>query len=382
MLLRDSELGASVPNGWAAQTEAMMARRREAWSSFARVVVAVGAAVFLILSFGPGTEAQTLMNGAGATFPYPIYSKWFDEYAKIDRSARFNYQSIGSGGGIRQIAERTVDFGATDGPMTDEQLKKAPGELLHIPTVLGAVVVTYNLPGNPKLRFTPDVLADIFLGKITKWNDPKIAAANPGFSLPNQPIIVVHRSDGSGTTYIWVDYLSKVSDEWKTKVGRGTSVNWPVGLGGKGNEGVAGQVKNTPGTLGYVELAYAITNKLPVSSIRNQAGKFVAPSIESTSAAAAGAARDMPPDFRVSLTNAPGEDAYPAASFTWLLVYKEQRDEAKGKALVKFLEWAIHDGQKYAPALLYAPLPPQVVKMVEAKIQQITFQGKPLLSAK
>ncbi len=323
-----------------------------------------------------------LMNGAGATFPYPLYSKWFDEYAKVDKAARFNYQSIGSGGGIRQVTERTVDFGASDGPMTDEQLKKAPGELLHIPTVLGAVVVTYNLPGNPKLRFPPDVLADIFLGKITKWNDARIAAPNTGIALPNQPILVVHRSDGSGTTYIWVDYLSKVSEEWKTKVGRGTSVNWPVGLGGKGNEGVAGQVKNTPGAIGYVELAYAMTNKLPVAAIRNLAGKFVEPTIESTSAAAAAAAKDMPSDFRVSLTNAPGEEAYPAASFTWLLVYKEQRDEAKGKALAKFLEWAIHDGQKYAPSLLYAPLPSPVVKMVEAKIQQITYQGRPLLSAK
>lgn len=335
----------------------------------------------LLLAFGGGAglaSAQMLMNGAGATFPYPLYTKWFDEYAKVDRTVRFNYQSIGSGGGIRQITARTVDFGASDGPMTDEQLKKAPGELFHIPMVMGAVVATYNLPGNPKLRFAPDVLADIFLGKITKWNDPRIQAMNPEATLPNRPIIVVHRSDGSGTTYIWVDYLSKVSKEWAQKVGRGTSVNWPVGLGGKGNEGVAGQVKNTPGALGYVELAYAITNKLPVAAIRNQAGKFVAPSIESTTTAAAGAAKNMPPDFRVSLTNAPGEDAYPVAGFTWLLVYKEQQDEAKGKALVKFLGWAIHEGQKYAPGLLYAPLPSQVVRMVEAKIKAITHQGKPL----
>ncbi|HMH49053.1 MAG TPA: phosphate ABC transporter substrate-binding protein PstS, partial [Candidatus Acidoferrum sp.] len=231
-----------------------------------------------LLTFGATAAlAQSLMNGAGATFPYPIYSKWFDEYAKVEPGIRFNYQSIGSGGGIRQITERTVDFGATDGPMTDEQLKKAPGELLHIPTVLGAVVATYNLPGSPKLKFTPDVLADIFLGKITKWNDDRIRAVNAGASLPNQPILVVHRSDGSGTTYIWVDYLCKVSPEWDKQVGRGTSVKWPVGLGGKGNEGVAGQVKNTPGALGYVELAYATTNKLPVAEIRNQAGKFVEP---------------------------------------------------------------------------------------------------------
>jgi len=244
------------------------------------------------------------------------------------------------------------------------------------------VVATYNLPGSPSLRFTPDLLADIFLGNVTRWNDPRIEAANPEVPLlPNQPIIVVHRSDGSGTTYIWVDYLSKVSQEWAQKVGRGTSVNWPVGLGGKGNEGVAGQVKNTPSALGYVELAYAITNKLPVAAIRNRAGNFVQPSIESTTAAAASAAKNMPPDFRVSLTDPPGEDAYPVAGFTWLLVYKEQPDEVRGKALVRFLWWAIHDGQRYAPSLLYAPLPAQVVKMVEAKIKQITYQGKPLLPA-
>jgi len=338
----------------------------------------------LLLTFGGGAalaSAQMLMNGAGATFPYPIYSKWFDEYAKVDPSARFNYQSIGSGGGIRQITARTVDFGASDGPMTDEQLKKAPGEILHVPMVMGTVVVTYNLPGSPTLRFTHDVLADIFLGKVTKWNDPRLQAVNPEVSLPGQPIIVVHRSDGSGTTYIWVDYLSKVSKEWEKKVGRGTSVRWPVGLGGKGNEGVAGQVKNTPGALGYVELAYAITNKLPVAAIRNRAGKFVEPSIESTTAAAAGVAKSMPADFRVSLTDPPGEDVYPVAGLTWLLVYKDQQDEAKGKVLVKFLWWAIHDGQKYAPGLLYAPLPPQVVTMVEAKIKEITYQGKPLLTA-
>src|SRR4029079_19802639 len=217
--------------------------------------------------------AQTLINGAGATFPYPIYSKWFDAYTKVDPEARFNYQSIGSGGGIKQISSRTVDFGASDGPMTDEQLKGAPGELFHIPTVLGADVATYNLPGSPKLRFTPDVLAAIFLGKITKRTDPRLAADNPGVSLPNTPIVVVHRSDGSGTTYIWVDYLSKVSPEWQQKVGRGTSVNWPVGLGGKGNEGVAGQVKSTPGALGYVELAYAVQNKLPVGLVKNAAGE-------------------------------------------------------------------------------------------------------------
>jgi phosphate transport system substrate-binding protein len=325
--------------------------------------------------------AEMLMNGAGATFPYPIYSKWFEEYTKVDPGVRFNYQSIGSGGGIRQITERTVDFGASDGPMTNEQLKKAPAELLHIPTVLGAVVATYNLPGNPKLDFTGDVLADIFLGKITKWDDPRIKALNPSVNLPSQPIVVVHRSDGSGTTYIWVDYLSKVSKEWEQKVGRGTSVNWPVGLGGKGNEGVAGQVKNAPGALGYVELAYAITNKLPAAAVKNQAGKFVDATIESTTAAAAGAAASMPSDFRVSVTNAPGDQAYPIASFTWLLVYKDQGNEAKGKALVKFLWWAIHDGQKYPGTLLYAPLPAPVVKEIEAKIKEIAYSGRPLLAA-
>src|SRR5499433_2483284 len=346
-----------------------------------RVVVGVLTAVVVAwaCAAGPVTD-QLLINGAGATFPYPIYSKWFDEYAKISQGVNFNYQSIGSGGGIRQVTARTVDFGATDGPMSDEQLKAAPGELLHIPTVLGAVVATYNLPNSPKLRFTGEVLADIFLGKITKWNDDRIKALNPSASLPDQPIVVVHRSDGSGTTYIWVDYLSKVSKDWETKVGRGTSVNWPVGLGGKGNEGVAGQVKNAPGALGYVELAYAITNKLPAAAVKNAAGKFVEASIESTTAAAAGAANNMPSDFRVSLTNAPGDSSYPIASFTWLLVYKDQPDEAKGKLLVKFLWWAIHDGQKYTADLLYAPLPAPVVKQIEARIRQITFQGKPLLA--
>ena len=338
------------------------------------VVVGLGSAL--------PAAAQTLMNGAGATFPYPLYSKWFDAYTQVEPSLRFNYQSIGSGGGIRQITERTVDFGASDGPMTDEQLRKAPGALLHIPTVLGAVVTTYNLPGTPKLRFTPAILVDIFLGKVTKWNDPRMKEVNPGATLPDQPILVVHRSDGSGTTYIWVDYLSKISKEWEQKVGRGTSVNWPVGLGGKGNEGVAGQVKSTPGALGYVELAYAIQNHLPAAAVQNQAGQFVAPSIPSTTAAAAGAAATMPADFRVSLTNAPGEGAYPIASFTWLLVYKEQADPTKGLALVKFLRWAIHEGQQYTAELLYAPLPAPVVQQIEARLGQITYQGKPLLAGR
>ena len=349
---------------------------RKMWSILPMLLLAAA----MVGRPGPA-DAQMLMNGAGATFPYPIYSKWFEEYIKVDPEVRFNYQSIGSGGGIRQITERTVDFGASDGPMTDEQLKKAPGELFHIPTVMGAVVATYNLPGSPQLAFTGDVLADIFLGKITKWNDARIKALNPSATLPDQAIVVVHRSDGSGTTYIWVDYLCKISPEWEKEVGRGTSVKWPVGLGGKGNEGVAGQVKNAPGSLGYVELAYAITNKLPAARIKNQAGKLVEPTIESTTAAAAGAVKSMPADFRVSLTNAPGPDAYPIASFTWLLVYKDQSNESKGKALVKFLWWAIHDGQRHPAALLYAPLPAPVVKEIEAKIKQITFSGKPLLAA-
>jgi len=334
------------------------------------VLLALTLAIFLATP----SQAQMLMNGAGATFPYPIYSKWFDLYTKVDPSVRFNYQSIGSGGGIKQVSELTVDFGATDGPMTPEQMKDAKGgELFHIPTVMGAVVVTYNLPGAGKgLKFSGETLADIFFGKITRWNDPKIAALNPGVKLPGSDIIVVHRSDGSGTTFIWVDYLSSVSKEWEAKVGRGTSVNWPAGLGGKGNEGVAGQVKNTPGAIGYVELAYAAQNSLPYAYIKNREGRFVEPTLESTSAAAAGAAQNMPADFR-------GRDAYPIAGFTWLLVYKNQRDEVRGKALVNFLWWAIHQGQKYAPDLLYAPLPSQVVRMVEKKIQEISYRGKPLL---
>src|SRR5690349_5731033 len=338
--------------------------------------------LLMVGAFAQPAQAQTLINGAGATFPYPIYSKWFDEYTKVDPEVRFNYQSIGSGGGIKQISSRTVDFGASDGPMTDEQLKQAPAELLHIPTVLGAVVATYNLPNAPKLKFTGDVLADVFLGKITKWNDARIAALNAGVALPDQPIVVAHRSDGSGTTYIWVDYLSKVSPEWQQKVGKGTSVNWPVGLGGKGNEGVSGQVKNTPGALGYVELAYAVKNKLPVASVKNAAGKFIEPTIASTTAAAAGAAKSMPDDFRVSLTNAPGDEAYPIASFTWLLVYKDQPNEVKGRAVAKFLWWMSHEGQRYADDLLYAPLPQAVVKQIEAKIKHITYQGKPLMAAR
>jgi phosphate transport system substrate-binding protein len=343
-----------------------------------RVALFVG---ILAGAAAPAT-AQLLVNGAGATFPYPLYSKWFDEYAKVDPQVRFNYQSIGSGGGIRQILARTVDFGASDAPVSDDLLARAPGRLLHIPAVMGAVVATYNLPGAPALRFPPEALANIFLGTITRWDEPAIRAANPDVSLPGRPIIVVHRSDGSGTTAMWVDYLAKVSPEWAQRVGRGTSVNWPVGLGAKGNEGVAGLVKRTPGTLGYVEHAYAVTNGLPAAAIHNRAGRFVRPTIESTTTAAAGVAATMPADFRVSLTDAPGEAAYPVAGFTWFLVYREQPDPAKGRALVTFLWWAIHDGQAYAPELRYAPLPAAVVTRVEVQLRDITTGGRPLLAAR
>ena len=313
-----------------------------------------------------------LITGAGATFPYPLYSKWFAEYNKLHPDIRFNYQSIGSGGGIQQVTAGTVDFGASDAPLTDEELAKIP-DVVHVPTVLGAVVVTYAAPVEG-LRLTPEALAGVFLGKITKWNDPAIAAANPGKKLPGDDIAVVHRSDGSGTTNIFTDYLSKVSPEWKEKVGAAKSVKWPVGLGAKGNEGVTGLVKQTPGSIGYVELAYAKQNKLPMASIRNRAGAFVTPTLESTSHAAAGV--QMPADYRVSITDAEGKDAYPIASFTYLLVHRDLADPAKGQAIVHFLWWAEHDGQRYAAPLDYAPLPSAVVAKVEKTIQSITVQGK------
>jgi phosphate transport system substrate-binding protein len=317
-------------------------------------------------------NAETLINGAGATFPYPLYSKWFSEYAKVDPSVKFNYQSIGSGGGIKQITAQTVDFGASDKFLSDEELKGTPGKLLHIPTVMGAVVVTYNLPGVAKgLRLKSEDVADIFLGKITRWNDKRISDDNPGVKLPDQPIIVVHRSDGSGTTAIFTDYLSGVSPEWKSKAGMGASVKWPVGLGGKGNEGVAGQVKTTRNSIGYVELAYAFENKLPYASLQNRSGAFVEPSIKSTGAAAAGAARSMPADYRISLVNQPGKDAYPIVGFTWLLVYAQQKDAVKGKKLVEFLNWELKKGQKMAAAMLYAPLPENVARMVEKTVKSI-----------
>ena len=330
-------------------------------------------------STGGEASGGVKLQGAGATFPNPLYQKWFSEYNKITPTAKFDYQSIGSGGGIKQITAKTVDFGGTDAPMKDEELKAAPGELLHIPTVLGAVVVTYNVPGvQTELKLAPEGLAGIFLGHIKKWNDPAIMATNPGVSLPDKEITVVHRSDGSGTTFVWTDYLAKVSPEWKEKVGAGTAVNWPAGVGAKGNEGVTGQVKQTPNSLGYVELIYAEQNKLPYALIKNIAGEFIKPALDSITAAAASAANQMPDDLRVSITNAPGKDAYPISSFTYFLVYKEQDNEAKGKALVDFLWWATQDGQQLAKNLLYAPLPAEVVSRAGRKITSITFQGKPL----
>lgn len=337
-------------------------------------VLATLAVVSIASAAGPLT-----INGAGATFPYPLYSKWFYEYSNANPGVRFNYQSIGSGGGIKQITEGTVDFGATDAPMKEKEMAKLPGPIFHLPMAMGAVAVVYNLQGQGSgLRLTPDLLAAIFLGKITRWNDPKLAELNKTVTLPNADIVVAHRSDGSGTTDIFTNYLTAVNTEWQAKVGQGKAVNWPVGIGGKGNEGVAGVVKQTPGAIGYVELAYAKQNRMTVASLRNRDGNFVAPTIEGTSAAAAGAAGTMPADYRVSIVNAPGKDSYPIAGLTWLLVYKDQRDEAKGKALVQFLKWAIHDGQKMEAALDYAPLPKPVVEMMEKTLHQISYKGKSL----
>jgi phosphate transport system substrate-binding protein len=318
-----------------------------------------------------GVYAQLLINGAGATFPYPIYSKWFDEYAKVDPSVRFNYQSIGSGGGQKQITAQTVDFGASDGPMSDENLAKAPGKILHIPTVAGADVIAYNLPGNPKLKLNSDVIVNLFLGNITKWNDPKIAALNPGVNLPDLPVIVVHRSDGSGTTFIFTDYLSSISPVWEDTVGKGTSVKWPVGIGGKGNEGVAGQVKQLSGAVGYVELIYAKQNKMPYADVKNAAGNFITPSLDSVTAALATA--KIPDDFRFSMVNAPGDKAYPISGATWLLVYERQKDAAKGKKLVEFLNWALTKGEGMASSLDYASLPESVQQRVLERIKTIKY---------
>lgn len=328
-------------------------------------------ALFLCLALALPAFAQSTLNGAGATFPYPIYSKWFSEYHKAHSDVQVNYQSIGSGGGIRQVLAGTVDFGASDGPMTDEQLGQAKVKILHVPTVLGAVVPAYNIPGvTGEVKFTPEALAGIFLGKITTWNDKALTAANPGVNFPNQAIVVIHRSDGSGTSYIFTDYLSKVSADWKNGPGKGTSVKWPVGLGGKGNEGVAGMIRQMEGSIGYVELIYALQNKITYGSMKNPAGEFVKASLESVTTAAA-SVKSMPADFRVSITNAPGKGAYPISSFTWLLIPTKSQDPNKGKILTDLLNWCETDGQKLAADLSYAPLPDTVVAKVKEAIKQV-----------
>ncbi len=315
--------------------------------------------------------AQVTLNGAGATFPNPMYSKWFGEYNKIHHEVQINYQPIGSGGGIRQVTSGTVDFGASDMPMTDKQLQDSPVKILNIPTVLGAVVPAYNIPGvSAEVKFTPEALADIYLGKITKWNDKAITSANPGVSFPDKDIVVVHRSDGSGTSFIWTDYLAKVSPEWKSKVGSDTSVKWPAGVGQKGNDGVAGMVRQSAGAIGYIELIYAVQNKIPYGSVKNSAGNFVKASLDSVTAAAASAPK-MPDDFRVSITDAPGKNAYPISSFTWLLIPAHSKDGAKGKILAEFLNWMVTDGQTMTSALDYAPLPQNVVAKVKQAIKQV-----------
>lgn len=327
---------------------------------------------------GCGGGTATSLNGAGATFPYPLYSKWFSDYARAT-GVRINYQSIGSGGGIRQFSEGTVDFGATDGPMTDEQMAAVGGNVLHVPTILGAVVLTYNLPalGEARLRLDAATIADIFLGKVTRWNDPRLVALNPGVPLPSRDLIVVHRSDGSGTTYVFVDYLSKVSEEWRSRVGLATSVNWPTGLGGKGNEGVTQQVKQLEGSIGYVELVYALANRIPYAEVRNAAGSFVDATLESVTAAASSTPLPPSTDFRVSITNAPGAAAYPIASFTWLLVHPDNPDQAKARTLKDFLTWMISpEAQDAARGLGYAPLPAEVVELIRQRLGTLRAGGK------
>lgn len=328
-------------------------------------------AIVAMLGLTVGVHAEDI-NGAGATFPYPIYSKWFAEYNRIHPNIRINYQAIGSGGGIRQITNQTVFFGASDGPMTNQQLKAAPDHIMHFPTVLGGVVPAYNIPGvKAELKFPGPVIADIYLGKITKWNDPRIARANPGVKLPSLTITPVHRSDGSGTNYIFCDYLSKVSPEFKRRVGVSTSVDWPGGIGGKGNPGVAGLVSQTPGAIGYVELIYAIQNHIDYGSVKNHDGHYVRATLASVTAAAAGASKNMPADFRVSITNAPGENAYPISSFTWMLYYEHPKDEARARTMVDFMKWALTVGQKYCEGLGYAPLPQNVVHLEMEALEKI-----------
>lgn len=342
------------------------------------MLIAAGSALLAAgCSSGPSEDGPepVQINGAGATFPYPIYSKWFSEYNTRHPDVRINYQSIGSGGGIRQMQNGTVFFGATDGPMTDDQLAAAPGAILHLPTVVGSVVPAYNLPSvDANLQFTGPLLADIFLGTITRWNDPALVAVNPGVLLPDREITVVHRSDGSGTTFVWVDYLAKVSPEWRERVGVATSVKWPVGLGGKGNEGVAGLVKLTDGAIGYMEPVYATQNQIPFGAVQNASGSFVKSSIDSVTAAADGAAADMPDDFRVSLTNAPGADAYPIASFTWLLLSEAPEDMRRSAAMVEFMKWALTDGQAFASELGYSPLPASVVEQELRALERVRVE--------
>lgn len=339
-----------------------------------RFLLATAAASLLVAAAAPAGAQSTDLTGAGATFPYPIYSKWFNDYAQL-KGVKINYQSIGSGGGIRQLSEQTVDFGASDAPMSDDEMSKAKGgKVLHFPTVLGAVVITYQVPGvTAPLNLTGDVVADIFLGKIVKWNDARIATLNRGVRLPEQDILVAHRSDGSGTSFIFTDYLSTVSPSWKAGPGKGKEVQWPVGIGAKGNEGVAGLVKQTPGSIGYVELAYARQNKLPYAALRNADGKFVQPTIESVTEAAAGASKRLPrtTDYRISIVNAPGKGAYPIASFTWLLVYQNMPDAGKAKQLVDFLHWAYRNGEKSAASLDYAPLPRSMIAQLEKRLATV-----------
>ncbi len=343
--------------------------------------VAVGAA---LVAAGAAAQGTVRLTGAGATFPQPIYQKWMLEYHTLHPDIEINYQGIGSGGGIRQFTDHTVDFGASDGPMTDAQIQAVNGDVYHIPTVLGSVVPTYNIPGvTARLKFTGEVLAGIFLGQITKWNDSRITAINPGVNLPDQDIVIAHRSDGSGTTYIWTDYLSKISPDWAQRVGKGTSVNWPVGLGGQGNPGVANIVQQTPGALGYVELIYAIQVHIGYGLVRNKAGNYIEASLQATTNAAAGAVASLDPntDFRISITDADGAQTYPIASFTWLLLPKVMTDAAKARALLEFVWWAVHDGERYTTDLAYAPLPPRVVQLEEQRLKSITVNGRAVLAA-
>jgi len=343
----------------------------------------VAEAVAIIALALTAADAQTILNGAGATFPFPLISKWSNEYHNLKPDVQINYQAIGSGGGIKQMIAGTVDWGASDAPLTDDQMHvadSAHGPLIHIPETLGAVVIAYNIPGvTETLRFDGETIANIYLGRITNWNDGSIKKLNPKVDLPNTPIIVVHRADGSGTTYIFSDYLSKVSSDWKDKVGKSTSLNWPVGIGGKGNDGVSGQVTRTPGAIGYVELIYALQNKISYADVKNSAGKFVHPSISGVTTALANAAKTLPEDLRFSITNAPGKDSYPISSATWLLVYKNQTDYNKGKTLVNFVKWAVTEGQQYSAALDYAPLPKNIQKLDVEKLKTVQYNGESIL---